>query len=245
MRQMAAAFTEADLVRFFNSLAETENSLRDAAHPRYMLEIGLIKLLEMRSVMTIEDILTKLDNLGLTATKPVEKTSAATAPGSSPAPAAATEKKTLNADLPPQDLAFKPRSTAPPPRVEPPRQPAGDDVFEGHVEEILGETPPDLVEPEQLFHPKIPTRAVARRTEWYPLPRIRPGETLGRGSRARGGRSFGQRLRGETLLHGRRPDADQECGGDHGPFRSPGTGPQYTARFIRLGGCARCGMSRT
>ena len=46
MRAMAAAFTEADLMRFFNSLCETEASLREAAHPRYMLEIGLVKLID-------------------------------------------------------------------------------------------------------------------------------------------------------------------------------------------------------
>ena len=58
---MAASFTEADLLRFFNSLCETEASLREAAHPRYVLEIGLVKLIEMRSVATIESILKRLD----------------------------------------------------------------------------------------------------------------------------------------------------------------------------------------
>ena len=52
---MAESFTEADLLRFFNSLCETEASLREAAHPRYVLEIGLVKLIEMRSVATIEE----------------------------------------------------------------------------------------------------------------------------------------------------------------------------------------------
>ncbi|HEX2120639.1 MAG TPA: DNA polymerase III subunit gamma/tau, partial [Thermoanaerobaculia bacterium] len=44
----AANFSESDLVRFFHSLTETEKHLRESAHPRYQLEIGLVKLIEMR-----------------------------------------------------------------------------------------------------------------------------------------------------------------------------------------------------
>ena len=51
MQAIADAFTEADLLRFFNSLCETEARLREATHPRYVLEIGLIKLIEMRRVV--------------------------------------------------------------------------------------------------------------------------------------------------------------------------------------------------
>jgi len=40
LKRQAALFSEADLVRFFNSLAETENLLRSASHPRYQVEIG-------------------------------------------------------------------------------------------------------------------------------------------------------------------------------------------------------------
>jgi DNA polymerase III subunit gamma/tau len=96
MQRMGAAFTEADLIRFFNSLGETESSLREAAHPRYMLEIGLVKLLEMRSVSSIEDILQKLDTLGFTAAAPQTRMSAASGQTAPPVPAATKEKKTLN-----------------------------------------------------------------------------------------------------------------------------------------------------
>ena len=65
MRSMAAGFAEADLLRFFNSLCDTEASLREAAHPRYVLEIGLVKLIEMRSVASIESILERLDAISL------------------------------------------------------------------------------------------------------------------------------------------------------------------------------------
>jgi DNA polymerase-3 subunit gamma/tau len=68
MKSMSDGFSEADLLRFFNSLAETEASLREAAHPRYALEMGLVKLIEMRKVATIESILERLDALSSGAT---------------------------------------------------------------------------------------------------------------------------------------------------------------------------------
>jgi DNA polymerase-3 subunit gamma/tau len=68
LKRQAALFSESDLVRFFHSLAETETKLRTAAHPRYQLEIGVVKLMEMRRVETIGDILERLSTLeaGLT-----------------------------------------------------------------------------------------------------------------------------------------------------------------------------------
>ena len=93
MRSMAAAFAEADLLRFFNSLCETEASLREAVHPRYVLEIGLVKLIEMRKVATIESILERLDALSNGAPIP-QRSSAVAAPA--PQPAVIEEKKNSN-----------------------------------------------------------------------------------------------------------------------------------------------------
>ena len=95
MRQMALSFTEADLLRFFNSLCETEASLREAAHPRYVLEIGLVKLIEMRSVAGVENILKRLDELssGVSHSSSPAASSAATASSF-----ASTEKKTLKTE---------------------------------------------------------------------------------------------------------------------------------------------------
>jgi DNA polymerase-3 subunit gamma/tau len=63
LSRQAALFSESDLVRFFHSLAETETKLRTAAHPRYQLEIGIVKLMEMRRVETIGEILERLSAL--------------------------------------------------------------------------------------------------------------------------------------------------------------------------------------
>ena len=60
---LGGSFTESDLVRLFHSLTETENTLRDAAHPRYHLEVGLIKLLEMRRLSPLQAIIKRLESL--------------------------------------------------------------------------------------------------------------------------------------------------------------------------------------
>ncbi len=57
LKTNSESFSEADLIRFFNSLGETETKLREATQPRYVLEIGLIKLVEMRRVAPVEKIL--------------------------------------------------------------------------------------------------------------------------------------------------------------------------------------------
>src|SRR5918912_701808 len=62
VRRDAAAtpFSESDLVRFFHSLTDTEQKLREGAHPRYQLEVGLIKLIEMRRLAPLAQIIERL-----------------------------------------------------------------------------------------------------------------------------------------------------------------------------------------
>ncbi|HLL15489.1 MAG TPA: DNA polymerase III subunit gamma/tau [Pyrinomonadaceae bacterium] len=59
----AREFSESDLVRFFHSLSETERVLREGAHPRYQLEIGLVKLIEMRRLAPLGAIIERLNAL--------------------------------------------------------------------------------------------------------------------------------------------------------------------------------------
>jgi DNA polymerase-3 subunit gamma/tau len=139
LQAMAASFTEADLMRFFNSLCETEASLREAAHPRYVLEIGLVKLIEMRSVTSIESILERLNAISPD-TVPQPADLKAAAPG--PAPSASPEKKTLNPEPPP---AF------------------ADDDYPEPVEEsgfnaaeVMVDIPPHLAEPPPAYYPPSP-----------------------------------------------------------------------------------------
>jgi DNA polymerase-3 subunit gamma/tau len=63
LSQQARDFSESDLIRFFSALTETENSLRTAAHPRYQLEVGLVKLIEMRRLAPLQTLIERLDAL--------------------------------------------------------------------------------------------------------------------------------------------------------------------------------------
>ena len=102
-------FTEADLIRFFNSLSQTETEIRTATQPRYALEIGLVKLIEMRRVGSIEKIferLAALENSLVNGNLSVPETGAkqASAPADFPAPV--EEKKTLKVDFPIDEAPF-------------------------------------------------------------------------------------------------------------------------------------------
>jgi len=83
-------FTEADLVRLFHSLAATESQLKEAVQMRYVLEVGLVKLIELRRVTPIEDLVKRLT--ALESNGPTEAGTPNTLA------AAAPEKKTLKSE---------------------------------------------------------------------------------------------------------------------------------------------------
>jgi DNA polymerase-3 subunit gamma/tau len=63
LQQQAANFSESDLVRFFHALAETEANLKDAANPRYQVEVALVKLMEMRRLASLGDLVARIAEL--------------------------------------------------------------------------------------------------------------------------------------------------------------------------------------
>ncbi|HEY5839760.1 MAG TPA: hypothetical protein VIT19_12045, partial [Pyrinomonadaceae bacterium] len=78
LKQQAEQFSESDLVRFFHSLAETESTLKDAANPRYQVEVGLVKLMEMRRLAPLGDLVERiaaLESALRTGKGPAEKAS--------------------------------------------------------------------------------------------------------------------------------------------------------------------------
>jgi DNA polymerase III subunit gamma/tau len=92
LQQQAALFTESDLVRFFHSLAETEASLKDAANPRYQVEVGLVKLMEMRRLASLADLIGRISELESALRNgqpPAERKSPQSAPDSGPSKAPA------------------------------------------------------------------------------------------------------------------------------------------------------------
>jgi DNA polymerase III subunit gamma/tau len=112
LNENSAAFSESDLIRFFNSLGETESKLREATQPRYILEIGLMKLIEMRRVAPIEKILerlAKLENASFSSDFQTEN-SAQSKPVESFG--VKVEKKTLAIDFPLEEVPFAVSATA-------------------------------------------------------------------------------------------------------------------------------------
>mgnify|MGYP001413959658 CR=1 FL=1 len=95
MQAHAAPFSESDLVRFFNSLCETETKLKDATQSRYVIEVGLIKLVEMRSVVEIERLLERIGKVEQALNGGAMDHTAAGDPPREQSQPAAFEKKTL------------------------------------------------------------------------------------------------------------------------------------------------------
>jgi DNA polymerase III subunit gamma/tau len=97
LQQQAALFSESDLVRFFHSLAETEASLKEAANPRYQVEVGLVKLMEMRRLASLGDLvgrIAELEDALRTGKPPAERKTPQSAPDSGPAKAGARSATT-------------------------------------------------------------------------------------------------------------------------------------------------------
>jgi DNA polymerase III subunit gamma/tau len=93
LKAQSDRFTEADLVRLFHALAETETRLKDAVQSRYVLEIGLVKLVEMRQLAPVEDLLRRLSELE------TRLSSGSTSNLASLAATASPEKKTLTNEI--------------------------------------------------------------------------------------------------------------------------------------------------
>jgi DNA polymerase-3 subunit gamma/tau len=106
MEQNAAPFSESDLIRFFNSLSETETKLKEATQSRYVLEIGLVKLIEMRRVVVVEKILERLAALENALSSGNFSTAAPTLGKINKQSEPTAEKKTLKVDFPLEEVPF-------------------------------------------------------------------------------------------------------------------------------------------
>ncbi len=180
LKTLADPFSESDLLRFFNSLAETESKLREAVHPRYVLEIGLVKLIEMRRVATIESILERLDALSNGTPLPA-----------APATSGIPEKKTLNIEVTaveetsaravtkeisqPTPVA-EPVKVVPPPHIPPAGTtfepvPEPPEEFYGFEEPSFEESP---FSPQDVFEPPPEPKAPVRASISSPQIRLMP-----------------------------------------------------------------------
>ncbi len=63
LKQLAPRFSEEDLVRLFHLLAQTEKEIKDSPHPRFQLEIGLLKLTHTTRLRTLDELIARLEDL--------------------------------------------------------------------------------------------------------------------------------------------------------------------------------------
>ena len=63
LKELAPLFSEADLVRGFQFLAATEKEIKDSPQPRFQLELGLVRLAQLRRLKPIEELLGRLEAL--------------------------------------------------------------------------------------------------------------------------------------------------------------------------------------
>jgi DNA polymerase-3 subunit gamma/tau len=83
LKRLAARFSEEDLVRFFHLLAATEKEIKDSPHPRFQLEIGLVKLTHAARLRSLDELITRLEALEASLSGGTRSTGSS---GSAPAP---------------------------------------------------------------------------------------------------------------------------------------------------------------
>ena len=146
LNTLGSDLSDSDVLRLFNSLAATETKLKDASNPRFALEIGLVKLVELRRLVPIETLIDRLNELNVSSVPAAEPVATPAKPELRAA-AAAEEKKTLNSEPPsipdgpgsfssviqdePEDLVFTDLENAPVPMSS--TRPAIDLSFIGNL----------------------------------------------------------------------------------------------------------------
>lgn len=63
LAELATRFSEEDLVRFFHLLAATEKEIKDSPHPRFQLEIGLMKITHAARLRSLDEVIARLEAL--------------------------------------------------------------------------------------------------------------------------------------------------------------------------------------
>jgi DNA polymerase-3 subunit gamma/tau len=63
LARLADCFSEQDLLRFFSILTKTETDIRNSTQPRFLLEMGLVKLAQARRLFLLEEALSRIEAL--------------------------------------------------------------------------------------------------------------------------------------------------------------------------------------
>jgi DNA polymerase-3 subunit gamma/tau len=63
LARLCDCFSEQDLLRFFSILTKTETDIRNSTQPRFLLEMGLVKLAQARRLFLLEEALSRIEAL--------------------------------------------------------------------------------------------------------------------------------------------------------------------------------------
>jgi DNA polymerase-3 subunit gamma/tau len=123
LKRLGESFSEQDLLRFFTILTKTEQDIRLSAQPRFLLEIGLVKLAHARRLYLLEEALERIQALesrlggagSPTASQRSSGTSAGSRTGQQPTRSSATRAPSTPARVRDADSNLgKPQQLAPP-----------------------------------------------------------------------------------------------------------------------------------
>jgi DNA polymerase-3 subunit gamma/tau len=109
MQRLASQFSEEDLTRCFHLLAETEKGVKDSPHPRFQLEIGLVKLTHATRLRTLDELIHRLNELEAKLGRGHTSPGAANTPSvadkiSSPRSTTANEPPAKASSIPPSNI---------------------------------------------------------------------------------------------------------------------------------------------
>ena len=134
LTKLSTQFSEEDLVRFFHLLSQTEKEIKDSPHPRFQLEIGLIKLTHTLRLRSLDELIAKLEAL--------QAGEGSGGTGSTPLPAPVPPARSAN--NPPQSSAARPSRAAEvrPREVPPAKTPVPQAADEPYFPPMALEEPP-------------------------------------------------------------------------------------------------------
>jgi DNA polymerase-3 subunit gamma/tau len=138
LRTLAAALSEEDLLRTLDLLSRLEGELRNAPDPRVALDLGLLKLVQLRRLMPFAEVVARVERL---AGAPAAPTPRAAAPSSRPEPLPAVARPAVSPRPQASERANKPAPRADPAAAARPEaravEPAPEAAPSGSAEAIL------------------------------------------------------------------------------------------------------------
>jgi len=175
LEELARRFSEEDLVRGFHLLAATEKEIKDSPHPRFQLELGLVRLTQVRRLRPLDELIARLEALEARLEGGAGGSGGGARPQPPPPPGDRRERgmSPLSGELPAMPPAKPPAKAAarpPAPPAPPPSAPPPPEPPPAPPPSVFDE-PPDFGD----FEPEAVSESVL---EGAPAPPAKPGDGL-------------------------------------------------------------------